>query len=228
MPANLVLHHHPLSSFSHKALIALYEKGADFEPITVNYGDPASRDAFFALWPLGKIPVLHDRARDLTLPESAVIIEYLDEQFPGAPRLLPANPAARIQARLWDRIFDNYIHVPMQKLVNDRMRAESEKDPRGVADARALLSATYDLLDRHMQTRSWAAGEDFSLADCAASPALFYAGIVAPFDGFAHVGAYFERLVARPSFARALKEARPYFNLFPFRDDIPARFLDAD
>jgi glutathione S-transferase len=222
----LTLHYHPLSSFSHKALVALYEKGAAFRPVIVNYGDPVSRDAFFALWPLGKIPVLRDEARDLTLPESSVIIEYLDEQIPAA-LLLPVHPATRIQARLWDRIFDNYIHVPMQKLVNDRMRPEGEKDPRGVADARALLATAYELLDRHMQTRHWAAGENFSLADCAACPALFYAGIVAPFDGYAHVAAYFERLVARPSFARALTEARPYFNLFPFRDDIPARFLDA-
>jgi glutathione S-transferase len=228
MPTNLVLHYHPLSSFSHKALVALYEKGVDFKPAIINYGDPASRDAFFALWPLGKIPVLRDEARDLTLPESSAIIEYLDELSPAPHRLLPTNPAARIQARLWDRIFDNYIHVPMQKLVNDRLRVDGEKDARGVADARALLTSTYELLDRHMQTRTWAAGEDFSLADCAACPALFYAGIVAPFDAHPHVAAYFERLVARPSFARALREARPYFNLFPFRDDIPARFLDAD
>jgi len=224
MSPNLVLHHHPLSSFSHKVLVALYEKAAPFSAVTVNYGDEASRNAFFALWPLGKIPVLRDEARDLTFPESSVIIEYLEEHVAGGQALLPKNPDARLEARLWDRIIDNYIHVPMQKIVADRLRGESEKDPRGVADARALIVATYELLDRRMQTRQWAAGDDFSLADCAACPALFYAGIVAPFDRYSSLAAYFERLLLRPSFARALKEARPYFDLYPFKDDMPARF----
>jgi glutathione S-transferase len=222
----LTLHHHPLSSFSHKVLVALYEKQAAFDSVIVDYGDAASRKAFFALWPLGKIPVLRDEARDIALPESTVIIEYLEDHVTGGQPLLPKNPDARIQARLWDRILDSYVHIPMQKIVGDRLRGESEKDARGVADARALLAATYELLDRHMQTRQWAAGEDFSLADCAACPALFYAGIVAPFDNHPNIAAYFERLVARPSFARVLKEARPYFNLFPFKDDLPARFRD--
>jgi glutathione S-transferase len=169
--------------------------------------------------------VLHDEKAGLTLPESSVIVEYLDEQYPGAHPLLPKDPARRIQARLWDRIFDNYIHAPMQKLVNDRMRAEGDKDPTGVKDVRTTLAAAYALLDRHLAGKYWVLGDDFSLADCAAAPALFYAGIIVPFTAHANITAYFERLVARPSFARALAEARPFFQYFPYKDDIPARFL---
>ena len=194
MPGTLTLHYHPLSSFSHKVLIALYENGIPFEKAVVNYGDPQSRDAFFALWPLGKIPVLRDDARGHTLPETSIIIEYLDRHYPGPQPLLPHDPDQLLQARLWDRIIDQYIHTPMQKLVNDRMRPDGEKDATGVKDAQALLAAAYSLLDRHIAGKRWALGDAFSLADCAAAPALFYAGTIVPFTMHTNLAAYFERL----------------------------------
>lgn len=226
MPGSLTLHYHPLSSFSHKVLIALYENGTPFEKAVVNYGDPQSRDAFFALWPMGKIPVLHDAARGHTFPETSIIIEYLDRHYPGPQPLLPRDPDRRLDARLWDRIIDQYIHTPMQKLVIDRMRPDGEKDATGVADARTLLAAAYPLLDRHIAGKHWALGDDFSLADCAAAPALFYAGTIVPFTAQAHLAAYFERLVVRPSVARTLAESRPFFQYYPYKENIPARFLD--
>ncbi|MGO4576523.1 glutathione S-transferase family protein [Cupriavidus sp. 2TAF22] len=221
----LTLHYHPLSSFCHKVLIALYENATPFTGRIVDLGDPADRAAFAALWPLGKFPVLRDDSRGLTVPESTTIIEYLDRHYPGARPLLPAAEDAQREARLWDRLFDLYVHLQMQKIVNDRLRPEAERDPRGVADARATLRTAYDLVDKHMADHTWAAGQDFTLADCAATPALFYAGIAMPFtDTHPHLAAYFERLLSRPSVQRVLAEARPYFHLFPLADKMPARF----
>ena len=212
----LTLHHHPLSSYSHKVLIALYETATPFEQIVVNYGDPASRDAFFALWPLGKIPVLADSLSGLALPETTIIIEYLDRHHPGPRPLLPRDEASNIEARLLDRLFDNYIHTPMQKLVNDKMRPEDAKDPAGVTQARQDLQKAYAVLDQRLRGRDWAAGADFSLADCAAAPALLYAdwSYAIP-KHFENLWAYRDRLLARPSYARALDEARPYRHYFP-------------
>jgi glutathione S-transferase len=140
--------------------------------------------------------------------------------------LLPADPDARIEARLWDRFFDNYVAVPMQKIVLDRIRADDARDPRGVSDARATLDTAYAMIDGQLAAQRWAAGEAFTLADCAAAPALFFASIVHPIPGaHAYAHAYLDRLLARPSFARVLDEARPYFDLFPYRDAMPARYL---
>jgi len=223
----LVLYFHPLASFCHKVLMALYENETPFTGHIVDLMDADSRARFIDLWPLGKFPVLRDESLGRTIPETTIIIEYLDQHYPGAHPLLPADEAERLEARLWDRFFDLYVQVPMQKIVADRLRPDGEHDPRGVADAIATLMTAYDLIDRHMASRTWAIGESFSIADCAAAPALFYAGIVAPFsDHHSHLVAYFERLVERPSFMRVIAEARPYFQFFPFKDSIPARFLD--
>lgn len=222
----VTLYYHPLASFCHKVLMALYENGTPFAGEIVNLMDKDSSARLRAIWPLGRFPVLRDEGRDRTLPETTVIIEYLDLHYPGAHRLLPENEDQRLDARLWDRFFDLYVQEPMQKIVADRLRPADEHDPRGVADARAALRIAYDMIERQMAGRTWAIGETFSVADCAAAPALFYAGIVAPFsDTHPHVAVYFERLVGRPSFQRVLAEARPYFPLFPFKDSIPARFL---
>jgi glutathione S-transferase len=222
----LTLYLHPLASFCHKVLIALYESGTPFKPQIVDLGNPAEHARYLEVWPVGKIPVLHDSARDRTVPETSVIIEYLDQHYPGAQPLIPRDDALALEARLWDRFFDLYVQVPMQKIVTDTLRASGENDRRGVADAQASLATAYDLAERHFRDRRFAAGESFSIADCAAAPALFYAGIVAPFDGtHPNLGAYFERLLERPSFQRTLAEARPYFPLFPYKDAIPARFL---
>lgn len=221
----LTLCYHPLASFCHKVLIALYEAQTPFAPQLIDLMDGDAKARFLDLWPVGKIPVLRDDARDKTVPETTIIIEYLDRHYPGSRRLLPADEDARLEARLWDRFFDLYVHAPMQAIVGDRLRPEEARDPTGVAAAKATLAVAYGMIEKRMAERTWAAGGDFSLADCAAAPALFYAGIVAPFPpGHASLAAYFERLVARPSFARVLAEARPYFAMFPFKDDMPARF----
>ena len=220
---SLVLHFHPLSSYCHKVLIGLYERGTPFEARVVDLSESAGGE-FKALWPTAKIPLLVDG--DRAVPETSIQLEYLDAHYPGPP-MLPADAEARLAARLWDRVFDQYVMTPMQKIVADRLRAEGEKDPRGVENAREMLEMAYDLIDGHMAGRTWAAGEAFSLADCAAAPALFYAGIIAPWgEEQRALGAYFERLVARPSVARTLAEARPFFDYFPYRELMPARFLE--
>jgi glutathione S-transferase len=223
----LVLHFHPLSSYCHKVLIALYEAGTPFKGQIVDLGDPDARAAFLALWPTGKIPLLRDEERARTVPETSIMIEYLDQHYPGPRPLLPADPDARLEARLWDRLFDAYVMTPMQAIVADRLRPAGEHDPRAVEGAHATLAMAYAMIDRHMGERTWAAGETFSLADCAAAPSLFYASTLAPFaPSHANLAAYFERLVARPSVARTYAEARPYFQHYPFKDAIPRRFLE--
>ena len=223
----LTLHYHPLSSFCHKVLIALYENGTPFEGRIVDFGDPASRDPFLELWPLGKIPVLRDEARDETIPETTIMIEYIDRHYPGRTPLFPREEKAELQARLWDRFFDLYVNVPMQKVVGDRIRGDAEKDPKGVADAESTLKVAYDLIERQMVNKTWALGEDFSVADCAAMPALFYAHTLLPFgESHPNVAAYFERILGRPSVKRTLEEAKPYFKFYPYRERLPARFLE--
>jgi len=226
---SLTLHYHPLASFCHKVLIALYENATPFEARIVDFADPGDSARFLELWPVGKIPVLRDDARDRTVPETSVIIEYLARHYPGAVPLLPADPETRLEVRLWDRFFDAYVQVPMQKIVVDRLRPEGAADPHGVVEARDGLRTAYDTLDRRLaEAGEWIVGEDFSMADCAAAPALFYAGIVEPFaDSHLAVDAYFERLLARPSVARTLREARPHFANFPYREAMPKRFLEA-
>lgn len=223
---SLTLHMHPLSAFCHKVLIALYESGTPFEARTINLFDETQRAQHFAMWPLGKIPVLRDEKRNCTVPETSIIIEYLEQFYPGPQPLLPQEQSALQDARLWDRVFDLYVAIPMQKIVGDRLRADDEKDPRGVAEARSALAMTYGLIDRQLATRRWAVGDTFTMADCAAAPALFYAGIVEPFpESCPNLAAYFERLVERPSFRRTLEEARPWFQYFPYRELMPVRFL---
>ena len=219
---SLVLHFHPLSSYCHKVLIGLYERGTPFEARVLDLSQTA--EEFAALWPTAKIPLLVDGKR--VVPETSIQLEYLDAHYPGPP-MLPTDAEARLEARLWDRLLDQYVMTPMQKIVADRMRAGDEKDPRGVENARDMLQMAYGLIEGHMAGRNWAAGADFSLADCAAAPALFYAGIVEPWgEERCELGAYFERLVARPSVARTLSEARPFFEYFPYRELMPARFLE--
>lgn len=222
----LTLYYHPLASFCHKVLIALHDNDTPFTGEIVNLQDAAASDAFFALWPVGKIPVLRDASRQVTIPETTIIIEYLQQHYPGPSWLLAADPDLCLEARLWDRFFDNYVQVPMQKIVIDRLRPADQKDPAGVVEAKTTLLTAYGMIERRMANRLWAVGDSFGIADCAAAPALFYAGIVQPFAAtHPHVSAYFERLVQRPSFARVLDEARPYLDMFPFHAETPQRFL---
>jgi glutathione S-transferase len=213
---SLVLYFHPLSSFCQKVLIALYENDIPFEPRIVDLGDEASRAAFLKVWPVGKFPVLRDERRGLTIPESSVVIEHLHQHYRGRTPLLPDDADRALQARLWDRFYDLHVNEPMQRIVADRLRPDGRNDPFGVEQAKARLQTAYPVIEREMATKTWAAGDEFSMADCAAAPALFYANKVMPFGKeHTNVARYFERLIKRPSYARALTEAQPYFKLFP-------------
>lgn len=204
---------HPFSSYCQKALIALYENDIPFAFRMLAPGEDANNEEFAALWPIGKFPLLREGER--VVPEATSIIEYLNVHHPGPVRLIPADPDAAIEVRLLDRVFDNYVMTPQGRLVFDLLRPEDQRDPYGVAQARAMLDTAYAWLDDRMANREWAAG-DFSLADCAAGPSLFYADWSHPMAGrFPNVAAYRDRLMARPSFARAIDEARIYRSYFP-------------
>jgi len=222
---SLHLYSHPLASFCHKVLIALYENGTPFQAHRVDLGNPERKADFLELWPVGKMPVLRDEARGRTVPETSIIIEYLQQHYPGPHALLPADEDARLDVRLWDRFFDLYVQTPMQRIVLEELRGAGDKDPRGVADARATLATAYAMIERQAQGE-WICGDAFTLADCAAAPALFYAAILAPFPPeHARLRDYYERLMDRASVRRTLAEARPYFPMFPLHAAIPARFL---
>ncbi len=210
----LILYAHPLSSYCWKVLTAFYELGMPFDYRLLAPEDTGTARELHALWPIGRFPVLRDEGR--TIAESSVIIEYIDLRHGGPLHLLPADPAAALDVRMRDRFFDNYVMTPMQAIVFNRIRPAHARDPYGVAQARTLIDTAYRWLDGEMETRLWAAGARFSLADCAAAPALSYADRVQPMAGrFPHLAAYLARLTARPSFARVLKEAEPYADMFP-------------
>jgi len=224
----LTLYYHPLASFCHKVLIALYENATSFRGVVVDLADEGSSAELLSFWPVGKFPLLRDERRNQTVPETSIIIEYLARYYPGPVPLLPEDPELALQARLWDRFFDLYVSTPMAKIVTDRLRPSGENDAVGVAEARQLLNRAYAVAERQIERRLWAIGDTFSLADCAAAPALFYAAIVLPFSPtHPKLAAYFERLLTRPAVARTIAEARPYFPMFPLREQIPARFLSA-
>lgn len=214
----LFLYYHPFSSFCQKVLIALHEKELAFEPHLVNLGDARSRAEFTAVWPFAKFPVLHHLEAGVTLPESSLIVEYVDALARRGPDLIPADPAPARNARLLDRIIDNYLHLPMQKIVGDRLRPDGRQDPHGVEEARATIATAYRQLDRGLGAQGWLNGRDFSLADCAAAPPLFYLSRLAPFGAYPRLHAYFGRLMERPSFKRCVEEARQYRSLFPAAD----------
>jgi glutathione S-transferase len=198
----LKLYFHPLASYCHKVLIALYEHDIAFEAILVDLGDEKSSAEFRALWPLAKFPVLRDEARNCTVAKSTVIIEYLDAYRPHAA------PFIAWQTRMWDRFYDLYVQEPMQKVVGDRLRPAGRTDPFGVEQAIAQLGRSYAMIEARMKSDSWAVGDTLTLADCAAAPALFYANTVVPL-GSEH------RSTRAYLFARVLEEAQPYFGMFP-------------
>jgi glutathione S-transferase len=213
---SLELYFHPLSSFCQKVLVALYENDTPFEGHLVDFSNETSRAELQKIWPIGKIPVLRDHARERTIPESSIIIEYLAQHYPGATRLVPADADLARQTRMRDRFYDLYVDQPMQKVVTDRLRPAGQNDAYGVEQAKALLRTAYGMIDGEMATKTWAMGDAFTMADCAAAPAMFYANLAVPFgETHEHAAAYFRRLMERPSFARAVKEAQPYFALFP-------------
>ena len=210
-----VLYAHPFSSYCQKVLTALYENGTDFEYRLLEHNDPETLADFEARWPIKRFPILVDG--DRTVMEATVIIEYLGLRYPGPINLIPDDPDAAIDVRMLDRFFDNYVSAPQQKIVFNAIRDEKDRDPFGVTEARAMLECAYAWLDRRMEDgRSWACGEAFTLADCAAGPFLFYADWTHAIDpAFTHVHAYRKRLLARPAFARAVDEGRPFRKYFP-------------
>jgi glutathione S-transferase len=213
---SLELFLHPLSSYCHKVLIAFYESDIPFEPRRID--DPAVAREFFAvLSPLKRFPILRDGERGRVVPESTIIIEYLHTRFPGRARLIPDDPDVAWQVRLRDRFFDNYLHTPVQKFAADRRRPEGRKDPHGVEEARSLFVTALGIVDGEMSGREWAMGETFTLADCAAAPALYYGNrFFGPFrDTHPNASSYLERLMGRPSYARALAQAEPFMHLLP-------------
>jgi glutathione S-transferase len=213
---SLELYFHPLSSFCWKVLIALYESETPFEPHIIDLGNAASRAELTALWPFAKLPVIRDRERGRTVAESSIIIEYLTQHYAGAASLLPMEHERALETRFQDRCFDGYVHQPMQKIVGDKLRPAGSTDAHGVNDARRLIETAYGIIEAQMSSRSWAAGDAFSLADCAAYPALYYANRVAPIGSAReHTAAYLARLAARPSVKRVMSEAQPYLHLFP-------------
>lgn len=214
---SLTLHMHPLASYCHKALIAFYENDTAFTPNIVDLGNAQHRAQFRKLWPIAKFPVLRDEARNRTVPESTIIIEYLDQHYPGPTRWLPADRDLALETRLRDRFYDQYVHEPMQKIVGDRLRAAGKEDAVGVEQAKSQLLTSYQILDQQMAASTWAMGEAFTLADCAAAPALFYADFAVSMNAFSNLAAYRRRLMERASYARVLKEAEPYFAMFPLK-----------
>jgi glutathione S-transferase len=213
---SLHLYFHPLSSYCQKVLIAFYENDIPFEPHIVNLMDAVAAAEFKKMWPIGKFPVVRDDLNDHLIPESTIIIEYLAQHYPGKVRLVPDYTDLARQTRLRDRFYDLYVQGPVQKIIGDRLRPAGAKDPYGVEQAMASLQTAYRMIDEEMRAKTWAMGEAFTMADCAAAPALFYANKVAPFgDAYRNLAAYFDRLMARPSYARAVEEARPYLHMFP-------------
>ena len=210
---SLELFLHPLSSYCHKVLIALYEKDIPFQPLRID--DPAVAREFETLSPLKRFPILRDTDGCRIVPESTIIIEYLDTHFPGRIQLVPDDRESALQVRLRDRFFDNYLHTPMQKFPEEQLRPQGQKDPHGLQKARALYLKALTLLEAEMAGKTWAAGERFTMADCAAAPAISFGDrFYGPFrDTHPNAFAYLERLTARPSYARALREAEPFLHL---------------
>jgi glutathione S-transferase len=205
----LTLHEHPFAAYCWKAMIAIEERGVPVELAIVEGVE--GRERLAELWPMASIPVLVDDAAGLTLPESTTIVEYLDG-FGDAPALVPG-----LRARLWDRVIDGHVLTPMQKIVGDNLRPDGGRDPEGVRLAHDELERAYAMLDALLEDRAWLAGEDFTVADCAAAPALHYGRVVHRWDepGRPSLTRYFEALMARPSVARVIEGARPYRELFP-------------
>jgi glutathione S-transferase len=224
--AALTLHYHPLSSYCQKVLIAVDMLGVEVDKRLLNLGDPAERAAYLALWPMGKMPLLVDQGR--SIPETSIIIEYLQRHHSRRDtKLIPDDLGAALDVRLWDRLFDLHVMTPMQAFTADLLKPEGERDARSVARARETLTTSYGIIDRHLEGRTWVADDDFSMADCAAAPALFYAMTYVPLSRqHVHLSAYFERLIDRPSVAVTIEQARPYFKFYPGRDGLPRRFLD--
>jgi glutathione S-transferase len=211
---SLTLYEHPFASYCWKALIAGYERDVPFERRQID--DEADRARLAELWPPASMPVLVDDEAGITVPESTIVVEYLD-RFGEAPPLVPTEPEAALQARLWDRFMDGRVQTPMQKIVGDNLRPAGTGDAHGVEEARAALDLAYTTLDDQLRGSEWLAGPTFTIADVAAAPALFYGRAICRWDetGLADLTRYYRALEARPSVARVIDEARFFRDNFP-------------
>jgi glutathione S-transferase len=208
----LTLYGHPISSYTWKVLTALYENGTPFEPITVDQNTYAD---FIAKWPMGKFPILLDTDRKRMITETSVIIEYLDRYYPGPAPLLPNDFDTALEVRRWDRVFD-HMNTTLTKLVIDNIRPEGQRDPYGVEEARRIMGGIYTVVEAQLRDGGFIVGDTFTMADCSAAPALWYGTRNAPLEGqFPRIAAYLERLKARPTFARAVRESKPLFHMYP-------------
>lgn len=204
--------------------MALYENGTPFEPRMVNLGDPDEREAYLKLSPFGKIPALQDDNRNATIFETTIMLDYLQQYYPGPITLIPNDADGAREARLWDRVFDLYVHLPMQRVVADALRPEGKRDAQTVEESRATLRTAFDLVEKRLGETPHPGGAAFNIADCAAAPALFYAQAIEPFaTTHPRLAQYFEGLLQRPSYARVLTEAKPFMKYFPLVDKLPER-----
>lgn len=224
----LTLHYHPLSSYCHKVLIAVDVLGIELDKRLLNLSDAQERADFLALWPTGKMPLLVDSGRPI--PETSIIIEHLQRHHARTGhQLIPPDPDAAHDVRLWDRLSDLYVMTPMQAFTSDLLRAKQDRDPAGVTRAQETLLMAYALMDGHLDGRSWITGDRFTMADCAAAPALFYALAYVPLPSpHRQLAAYVERLMAHPPVARTIDQARPFFKFFPGRAGLSRRYFDPD
>lgn len=218
---SLTLYYHPLASFCHKVLIALYESDTAFDRRLIDLADDRDRAELAAVWPIGKFPVIRDSERRRDVAETSIIIEYLDRFFPGKRPLIPGEWEDALSVRQWDRFCDNYVQGPMQQIVGDHLRGAKAD----MSQQRAMLRTAFAMIDGQMADREWLAGQDFSMADCAAAPALFFGSTIEPVpQRYGQLQKYFDRLMDRPSVRRVFEEAKPYFALYPLAEAIPRRF----
>ncbi|MDP8985895.1 MAG: glutathione S-transferase family protein [Pseudomonadota bacterium] len=218
---SLTLYYHPLASFCHKVLIALYENDTAFDRRFIDLADDKDRAELAAVWPIGKFPVIRDSERRRDVAETSIIIEYLDRFFPGKRPLIPGEWEDALSVRQWDRFCDHYVQGPVQQIVGDHLRGAKAD----MSQQRAMLRTAFAMIDGQMAGREWMAGQGFSMADCAAAPALFFGSTIEPVpQRYGHLRKYFDRLMDRPSVRRVFEEAKPYFALYPFAEAIPKRF----
>jgi glutathione S-transferase len=210
----LTLYGHPFSSYTQKVLIALYENATPFEFRCIGPETPEHVDEWLRRWPLQKFPMLLDGERQVV--ETPIVIEYLQIAHPGPVKLIPDDPMAALDVRFLDRVFDLHVMDAMQVAVAAKLGQVPMKSEDGLVLAKERLERAYAWLDSHLAGRTWAAGEAYTLADCAASPSLFYADWTHRIpEQYANLRAYRARLLARPSFARAVDEARYFRPNFP-------------
>ena len=209
------LYYHPLSTYSQKVLIALYEKGIDFTPEIVNLMDPEAHSRYRETYPMGKVPCLQLDDGHI-IPESSIIIEYLESL--AEPTLLRGDVDERRRIRFKDRMYDLYLTEAVATLLFQGLKPESEQDPERIEKARSNIATMYGFMENEFTNQAFSNGEEFLMSDCAAAPALFYAQQVAPFSEHKNICAYWERLIARPSIQRTQEAATPYLEAFLKKD----------